>query len=68
LPEPLGKPLRDRGGNSLFLKFVESLGARPSRDAILAAISTTIAWGPLMRKRSRASPPRRCPGICVFTA
>src|SRR5438270_3524830 len=30
---------------------VESLGARPSRDAILAAVSTTIAWGPLMRKR-----------------
>jgi hypothetical protein len=27
------------------------LGGRPSRDAILAAISTTIAWGPLMRKR-----------------
>jgi hypothetical protein len=24
---------------------------RPSRDAILAPISTTIAWGPLMRKR-----------------
>ena len=50
-PEAMLKAVRDRGGKSLFLKFVESLGARPSRDAILAAISTTIAWGPLMRKR-----------------
>jgi len=45
------KAVRDRGGKSLFLQFVESLTARPSRDAILAAIAITIAWGPLMRKR-----------------
>jgi hypothetical protein len=45
------KAVRDRGGKSLFLKFLESLGGRPSRDTILAAISITIAWGPLMRKR-----------------
>jgi hypothetical protein len=50
-PEAMLKAVRDRGGKSLFLKFLNSLGARPSRDAILAAISTTIAWGPLMRKR-----------------
>src|SRR5262249_55993524 len=50
-PEAMLKAVRDRGGKSLFLRFVESLGARPSRDTILAAISTTIAWGPLMRKR-----------------
>jgi succinyl-CoA synthetase alpha subunit len=50
-PEAMLKAVRDRGGKSLFLKFVESLSTRPSRDAILAAISTTIAWGPLMRKR-----------------
>jgi succinyl-CoA synthetase alpha subunit len=50
-PEAMLKAVRDRGGKSLFLKFLESLGARPSRDAILAAISTTIAWSPLMRKR-----------------
>ena len=50
-PEAMLKAVRDRGGKSLFLKFAESLGARPSRDAILAAIATTIAWGPLMRKR-----------------
>jgi hypothetical protein len=50
-PEAMLKAVRDRGGRSLFLKFIESLGVRPSRDAILAAIATTIAWGPLMRKR-----------------
>jgi succinyl-CoA synthetase alpha subunit len=50
-PAAMLEAVRDRGGKSLFLKFVESLSDRPSRDAILAAISTTIAWGPLMRKR-----------------
>src|SRR5512132_3220617 len=45
------KAVRDRGGKALVLIFVETLCVRPSRDAILAAISTTIAWGPLMRKR-----------------
>jgi succinyl-CoA synthetase alpha subunit len=50
-PEAMLKAVRDRGGKSVFLKFLESLAVRPSRDAILAAISTTIAWGPLMRKR-----------------
>src|SRR5208337_1585136 len=32
-------------------RFLAGLNARVSRDAILAAIATTIAWGPLMRKR-----------------
>ena len=50
-PEAMLEAVRDRGGKSVFLKFLQSLGARPSRDAILAAIATTIAWGPLMRKR-----------------
>jgi hypothetical protein len=50
-PEAMLKAVRDRGGKSVFLKFMQSLRGRPSRDAILAAIATTIAWGPLMRKR-----------------
>ncbi len=50
-PEAMLKAVRERGGKSLFLKFLESQGGRLSRDAILAAVSTTIAWGPLMRKR-----------------
>jgi succinyl-CoA synthetase alpha subunit len=51
-PDAMLKAVRDRGGKSLFLKFLESLDGRLSRDAILAAIATTIAWGPLMRKRT----------------
>src|ERR1700730_9645006 len=51
-PEAMLKAVRDRGGKSLFLRFMVSLGARPSRGALLAAVSTTIAWGPLMRKRT----------------
>ncbi len=50
-PEAMLKAVRERGGKSLFLKFLERLDGRLSRDAILAAIATTIAWGPLMRKR-----------------
>src|SRR4029453_18313781 len=50
-PEAMLKAVRERGGKSVFLKFIEGLGGRVSRDAILAAIATTIAWGPLMRKR-----------------
>src|SRR6202008_2328519 len=50
-PEAMLKAVPDRGGRSVFLKFLQSLNGRPSRDAILAAIATTIAWGPLMRKR-----------------
>src|SRR5262249_5470148 len=49
-PAAMLKAVRDRGGKSVFLKCLESLNT-PSRDAILAAIATTIAWGPLMRKR-----------------
>ena len=50
-PEAMLQAARVRGGKSTFLKFLGSLGARPSRDAILAAIAMTIAWGPLTRKR-----------------
>jgi hypothetical protein len=44
-PEAMLEAVHHRGGKSLFLAFLESLGGRPSRDAILAAIATTIAWG-----------------------
>jgi len=42
--------LRSRGAHSVFLRYVESLGY-PTADGVLAAITTTLAWGPLMRKR-----------------
>ncbi|MCE6957653.1 hypothetical protein LAZ40_01025 [Cereibacter sphaeroides] len=50
-PEAMLKAIAARGGKSAFLKYLQSLDIRLSRDAILAAIATTISWGPLMRKR-----------------
>ena len=50
-PEAMLQALRDRGAKSVFVDFVLRMGGRPSRDAILAAIAITIAWGPLVRKR-----------------
>lgn len=50
-PAAMLHAVRARGGRSFFLKFLESQGCQLSRDAILAAIATTIAWAPLMRKR-----------------
>jgi len=50
-PAAMLAAVRARGGRSAFLDFLASLGGTPSRDAILAAIAATIAWGPLMRKR-----------------
>ncbi|UAJ12345.1 hypothetical protein [Polymorphobacter megasporae] len=40
-----------RDATSAFVQFIAGLGEPPSRDAVLAAIATTLAWGPLMRKR-----------------
>jgi len=50
-PEAMLAAMEARGAKSVFLKYLGSLGGRLSRDTILAAIATTIAWGPLMRKR-----------------
>ncbi|HUC69323.1 MAG TPA: hypothetical protein VMA53_28150 [Stellaceae bacterium] len=50
-PPAMLAAMRARGGKSVFLKFLDTLGERVSRDAILAAIATTIAWGPLKRRR-----------------
>jgi hypothetical protein len=43
--------LRSRGVKSVFVRYLESLDGHPSADAVLAAITTTLAWGPLTRKR-----------------
>lgn len=40
-----------RGGRSALLGWLRSLGGHPRASAVLAAITTTIGWGPLMRKR-----------------
>jgi len=56
-PEPDAKAqlmlagLRAREVKSVFLRFLENLDGYPTTDAVLAAITTTLAWGPLMRKR-----------------
>ena len=43
--------LRERGARSVFVRYLEGLGGHPTADAVLAAITVTLAWGPLMRKR-----------------
>ncbi|MDM0041565.1 CoA-binding protein [Variovorax sp. J22G21] len=40
-----------RGGRSVFLRWLQHLGGHPTEAAVLAAISATLAWGPLSRKR-----------------
>src|SRR5690606_235185 len=46
-PEAMLAAIEARGGRSAFLKYLKGLDGRLSRDAILAATATTIAWGPL---------------------
>jgi succinyl-CoA synthetase alpha subunit len=43
--------LEARGAKSIFVRYLQSLGGHPTADAVLAAITTTLAWGPLARKR-----------------
>ncbi|MBI3155938.1 MAG: CoA-binding protein [Burkholderiales bacterium] len=50
-PEAMLEAVRARGARSVFLDFLLRQDMRLSRDSILAAIATTIAWGPLVRKR-----------------
>jgi len=53
--------IKARGGRSLFVKFITSLEGPATRDAVLAAIATTLAWGPLMRKRISKTTARNLP-------
>ncbi|REG52165.1 succinyl-CoA synthetase alpha subunit [Paraburkholderia sp. BL6669N2] len=43
--------LAQREAKSVFIRYLQSLDGPPNADAVLAAITTTLAWGPLMRKR-----------------
>jgi len=43
--------LARRGAKSVLIRWLTSQPAHPTADAVLAAITTTLAWGPLMRKR-----------------
>ena len=40
-----------RGGKSVFVRYLRSLDGHPTADAVSAALTTTIAWEPLIRKR-----------------
>lgn len=40
-----------RGARSAFVRWLRAQQGHPSAAAVLAAISATLAWGPLMRKR-----------------
>jgi len=40
-----------RGGKSVFVRYLRTLGENVTADAVLAAIALTLAWGPLQRKR-----------------
>lgn len=52
--------LKARGANSVFVDYLCSLG-HPTADAVLAAITTTICWGALTRKRISRQTARSMP-------
>ncbi|HSW23639.1 MAG TPA: CoA-binding protein, partial [Burkholderiaceae bacterium] len=56
--------LHARGAKSLFVRWLEQLGGHPSADAVLAAITTTMGWGPLMRKRVSRQSVEGLPAWC----
>jgi succinyl-CoA synthetase alpha subunit len=43
--------LRERGVKPVFVRYIEALGGYPRADGVLAAITTTLAWKSLLRKR-----------------
>ena len=43
--------LHARGVDAVFVRWLEHLGGHPRAEAVLAAVTTTLGWGPLMRKR-----------------
>lgn len=50
-PELMIKAVRVRGAKSVFVRLLEAIGSPVHRDAVLAALATTIAWRPLLTKR-----------------
>ena len=61
-PRRCSRVSRSAKRKSVFVRYLQSLDGHPSADAVLAAITTTLAWGPLMRKRvSRMT--RRKPAV-----
>ncbi len=50
-PDLMIRSVRVRGAKSVFVRLLETMGAPVHRDAVLAALATTIAWRPLLTKR-----------------
>jgi hypothetical protein len=51
LAEAMLKAFDKRQGKSAFVRYLRSLNGHPTADAVTAALTTTIAWEPLIRKR-----------------
>jgi len=53
--------IASRGAKSAFLDYLRSLDGFPTADAVLAAITTTISWNALMRKKITRTTARNMP-------
>ncbi len=49
--EAMLKAFDKRGAKSVFVRYLRSLKGHPTTDAVIAALTTTVAWEPLIRKR-----------------
>ena len=49
--EAMLRGLKARGARSAFVSYLQILPGHLTEDAVLAAVTATLAWGPLMRKR-----------------
>ena len=53
--------LKARGAKSAFVDYLNSLNGHPTADAVLAAITTTISWSALMKKKITRNTVRNFP-------
>jgi succinyl-CoA synthetase alpha subunit len=49
--EAMLEAFKARGAKSVFVDYLSTLDGKPTAEAVLAALATTIAWESLMRKR-----------------
>ncbi len=66
--EAMLEALEARRGKSLFVHYIRSLDGHPRADSVLAALTTTIAWEPLMRKRISVITVRNMPWYATLFA
>jgi hypothetical protein len=53
--------LAARGAKSVFVDYLKTLKGHPTRSAVLAAITTTICWNALIRKKITRTTARNLP-------